>query len=40
MGTAKAIAEILESNGFSNGITRDGLERLREHLLKAGDVRR
>ena len=39
-GTAKAIAEILESNGFSNGITRDGLEKLREHLLKAGDVQK
>ena len=38
-GTAKAIAEILELNGYSeSGITRDGLERLRNHLLKAGDV--
>jgi exopolyphosphatase/guanosine-5'-triphosphate,3'-diphosphate pyrophosphatase len=38
-GTAKAIAEILELNGYSeNGITRDGLEKLRAHLLKAGDV--
>jgi len=38
-GTAKAIAEILELNGFSeNGITRDGLEKLRAHLLKSGDV--
>ncbi|MBY0575076.1 MAG: exopolyphosphatase [Gallionellaceae bacterium] len=38
-GTAKAIAEILELNGYSNGgITRDGLEMLRSHMLKAGDV--
>ncbi|HEU0188578.1 MAG TPA: exopolyphosphatase [Gallionella sp.] len=38
-GTAKAISEILELNGFSeSGITREGLERLRSHLLKAGDV--
>lgn len=38
-GTAKAIAEILELNGYSNGgITRDGLNALRAHLLKVGDV--
>ena len=38
-GTAKAIAEILELNGYSKGgITREGLERLRASLLKAGDV--
>lgn len=38
-GTAKSIAEILESNGYSQGgITREGLERLREQLLKEGDV--
>ncbi len=38
-GTAKAISDILELNGFSeSGITRDGLEKLRVHLLKAGDV--
>jgi exopolyphosphatase/guanosine-5'-triphosphate,3'-diphosphate pyrophosphatase len=38
-GTAKAIAEILESNGFSQGgITRDALEQLRAHLLKIGDL--
>lgn len=38
-GTAKAIAEILELNGFSEtGITRDGLDKLRTHLIKAGDV--
>ncbi|MDO8208270.1 MAG: exopolyphosphatase [Gallionella sp.] len=40
-GTAKAIAEILELNGFSrNGITRDGLDALRAHLLKVGDVQK
>jgi exopolyphosphatase/guanosine-5'-triphosphate,3'-diphosphate pyrophosphatase len=40
-GTAKAIAEILELNGYSkNGITRDGLEKLRAHLLDAGDVQK
>jgi exopolyphosphatase / guanosine-5'-triphosphate,3'-diphosphate pyrophosphatase len=40
-GTAKAIAEILEMNGFSrNGITRDGLDALRAHLLKVGDVQK
>jgi len=38
-GTAKAMAEILESNGYSEGgITRDGLEKLRARLLKDGDV--
>lgn len=38
-GTARSIAEILELNSYSeNGITRDGLDRLRAHLLKAGDV--
>jgi exopolyphosphatase/guanosine-5'-triphosphate,3'-diphosphate pyrophosphatase len=37
-GTAKALAEILQSNGYSdNGITQEGLARLREVLLKAGD---
>jgi exopolyphosphatase/guanosine-5'-triphosphate,3'-diphosphate pyrophosphatase len=40
-GTAKAIAEILELNGYSkNGITRDGLEKLRVELLRAGDIRK
>ncbi|HEY4697273.1 MAG TPA: exopolyphosphatase [Gallionella sp.] len=40
-GTARAIAEILELNGYSeNGITRDGLDKLRAHLLKVGDVQR
>ena len=40
-GTAKALADILEMNGLSDGgITRDGLERLRGILLHAGDVGR
>jgi exopolyphosphatase/guanosine-5'-triphosphate,3'-diphosphate pyrophosphatase len=40
-GTAKAIAEILELNGYSKGgITREGLEKLRAHLLNAGDVQK
>jgi exopolyphosphatase/guanosine-5'-triphosphate,3'-diphosphate pyrophosphatase len=40
-GTAKAIAEILELNGYSqSGITRDGLNALRAHLLKVGDVQK
>jgi exopolyphosphatase/guanosine-5'-triphosphate,3'-diphosphate pyrophosphatase len=40
-GTAKAIAEILETTGFSkNGITREGLEKLRAYLLEAGDVQK
>ncbi len=38
-GTAKAIAEILELNGYSEGgITLEGLEKLRAYLLKVGDV--
>lgn len=37
-GTAKALAEILELNGYSkNGITEKGLDQLREVMLKAGD---
>jgi exopolyphosphatase / guanosine-5'-triphosphate,3'-diphosphate pyrophosphatase len=40
-GTAKAIAEILETNGYSkDGITREGLEKLRAYLLEAGDVQK
>ena len=36
-GTAKALLEILEQNGFSSGgITRDGLEKLKAVLLRAG----
>lgn len=38
-GTAKALAEILELNGYSDGgITRAGLEQLRAHMLKVGEV--
>lgn len=40
-GTAKALAEILELNGYSkSGITREGLDMLRAHLLKVGDVQK
>ncbi len=40
-GTAKAICEILELNGYSDGgITREGLDMLRAHLIKAGDVQK
>ena len=36
-GTAKAICDLIEFNGFANGsITRDGLESLRERLIQAG----
>lgn len=36
-GTARALAELLEANGLSgHGITRDGLERLRGVLIRAG----
>jgi exopolyphosphatase/guanosine-5'-triphosphate,3'-diphosphate pyrophosphatase len=38
-GTARAIGDILEANGWSeSGVTREGLERLRSALLKAGDA--
>jgi exopolyphosphatase / guanosine-5'-triphosphate,3'-diphosphate pyrophosphatase len=40
-GTARSIAEILELNGYSkSGITREGLDKLRAHLLNAGDVQK
>ncbi|MDP2829353.1 MAG: exopolyphosphatase [Sulfuricellaceae bacterium] len=40
-GTARALAEILEQNGYSSGgITQGGLTKLREQILKAGDVRK
>ncbi|MCX7162508.1 MAG: exopolyphosphatase [Betaproteobacteria bacterium] len=40
-GTAKAIVDLLELNGFSDrGITREGLEKLRGELLHAGEVSR
>lgn len=38
-GTARQLCDILEESGYSDsGITREGLELLREQLLKAGDV--
>ncbi len=38
-GTAKAIRDILELNGYADGsITRAGLERLRNRLVKAGSA--
>lgn len=42
-GTARALAHILTLNGYNNGaeaeiITRTGLEKLREFLLKTGDL--
>ncbi|MDO8789821.1 MAG: exopolyphosphatase [Sulfuritalea sp.] len=40
-GTAKAIVDLLELNGFSdNGLTRDGLDKLRDELLHAGEASR
>ena len=37
-GTARAIADIIEANGWSTaGITREGMDRLRQAILKAGD---
>jgi len=37
-GTAKALSEILQLNGYSDGgITPEGLAKLREAMLKAGD---
>ena len=40
-GTAKAIVDLLELNGFSDhGLTREGLEKLRNELLHAGDASR
>ena len=40
-GSAKALVEILEQNGFSeSGITRDGLERLKAAMLRVGSIDR
>ena len=40
-GTAKMLCEVLEQNGYSDsGITREGLEKLRSHILKVGDVQK
>jgi exopolyphosphatase/guanosine-5'-triphosphate,3'-diphosphate pyrophosphatase len=38
-GTARALAEIMQLNGFGDGrITADGLEQLRAAMIKAGDI--
>ncbi|HUF19956.1 MAG TPA: exopolyphosphatase [Burkholderiales bacterium] len=38
-GTARSLGDILEASGWSTGgITRDGLEKLRSVLIKAGDT--
>jgi exopolyphosphatase/guanosine-5'-triphosphate,3'-diphosphate pyrophosphatase len=40
-GTAKAIVDLLEMNGWSDhGVTRDGLEKLRNELIRAGAASR
>ncbi|HSN39809.1 MAG TPA: exopolyphosphatase [Burkholderiales bacterium] len=40
-GTARALAEIMQLNGFEDGrITPAGLDRLRAHLIKTGDMGR
>ncbi len=40
-GTARSLMEVLEQNGFSErGITIDGLDKLRAHLIRIGDVNR
>lgn len=40
-GSAKAIRDLLEANGYAAGsITRNGLERLRSQLIRVGDVSR
>lgn len=40
-GSARMLCDVLEQNGYSNsGLTRTGLELLREQLLSAGDARR
>ena len=40
-GTAKALADLLELNGWSDhGLTRDGLEKLRTALIEAGGASR
>ncbi|MDO8811328.1 MAG: exopolyphosphatase [Gallionella sp.] len=40
-GSARVLCDVLELNGYSgNGITRDGLEKLRAYLLKTGDVQK
>ncbi|MBI3149460.1 MAG: Ppx/GppA family phosphatase [Betaproteobacteria bacterium] len=39
-GTARALSEILEKNGWSSeGITREGLQALRQFMIESGDLR-
>lgn len=37
-GSIRAIADILEANGWGQGVTADGMAQLREALLKAGHI--
>jgi len=40
-GSARMLSDVLEQNEYSkSGLTRDGLEKLREQLLSAGDTRK
>lgn len=40
-GTARSLAEVMQINGFADGtITPGGLDALRAHLIRAGDVQR
>jgi exopolyphosphatase/guanosine-5'-triphosphate,3'-diphosphate pyrophosphatase len=40
-GTARALGDLIQANGWGDGsITAEGMERLRAHLLKAGDLER
>ena len=39
-GTALALADILEQNAFSRGITHEGLSRLRKAMIDSGNIRR
>jgi exopolyphosphatase/guanosine-5'-triphosphate,3'-diphosphate pyrophosphatase len=40
-GSARVICDILEQNGYSDeGITRQGLEKLRAEMIRVGDVRK
>ncbi len=40
-GTARALADIMQLNGFEDGrITPAGIDRLRSHLIRAGDMNR
>lgn len=38
-GSARILSDILAQNGYSGGLTRTGLEWLREELIRVGDVR-